>query len=65
MLYTAEYNSSARQWDVVDGDGEIVAMCGSGKRGEAAAKRKAANLTHIDECLTIVGNIKEIIAERA
>ncbi len=45
MTYSAVYNKQARQWDVVDGEGNIVAMCGGGKRGGEAARRKARNLS--------------------
>ena len=44
-MYRAIYNRQARQWDVVDEAGEIVAMCGGGAKGQAAAERKARNLT--------------------
>lgn len=48
MTYQATYNKQARQWDVTDAAGNIVAMCGGGKRGEETAKRKAVNLSHTD-----------------
>ena len=47
MTYRPEYNKQARQWDVIDQNGEIVAMFGGGKRGEEQAKRCADNLARL------------------
>lgn len=42
MTYQAVYNKEARQWDVVDGSGEIVAMHGGGEKGKKQAEKTAA-----------------------
>jgi hypothetical protein len=42
MGYSVEYNKQARQWDVVDGQGRIVAMFGGGLQGKKNAERSAA-----------------------
>jgi heptaprenylglyceryl phosphate synthase len=44
LKYAAEYDKEARAWNVVDTlTGDIVRMCGGGKRGEEQAKRSADN----------------------
>ena len=65
MAYQAIYNRQARQWDVVDDSGSIVAMCGGGKRGEAEARRKADNLTFIDSALDTSSKMRAILEGRA
>lgn len=45
--HTAKYNSEARQYDVVNGDGEIVAMFGGGNKGLQSATRYAASLNAV------------------
>jgi hypothetical protein len=42
--YQAKFNREALQWDVVDQDGEIVAMFGGGSRGRLQAQRSAARM---------------------
>lgn len=46
--YTAKFNRQARQWDVVDQNGQIVGMFGGSKRGQADAERSARNLTELE-----------------
>lgn len=42
MTYSAEYDKQARQWNVVDQNGDVVAMFGGGKKGQRDAERSAA-----------------------
>lgn len=61
MTYQAQFNRQARQWDVTDDAGNIVAICGGGKRGQAEAVRKASNLTFLDSALDTVAEMKAIL----
>jgi hypothetical protein len=42
-MYQPKYNKQAKEWDVVDKEGKIVAMFGGGKKGEEDAKRFSEN----------------------